>query len=92
MTDSYSRSRRICTKRRSSTSVEKNRPIPPSRLTSRKPRTGGEFAASMSAEASADPAELFEHVYARPTAALDRQRATLLAELEELRELEESAP
>ena len=46
----------------------------------------------MSAEASADPAELFEHVYAHPTAALERQRATLLAELEELEELEESAP
>ena len=43
----------------------------------------------MSAEASPDPAELFEHVYARPTAALERQRATLLAELEVL---EESAP
>jgi 2-oxoisovalerate dehydrogenase E1 component alpha subunit len=43
----------------------------------------------MSAEASADPAELFEHVYARPTAALERQRAALL---EELQELEESAP
>jgi 2-oxoisovalerate dehydrogenase E1 component alpha subunit len=28
-----------------------------------------------------DPAELFEHVYAQPTPALDRQRAALLAEL-----------
>jgi 2-oxoisovalerate dehydrogenase E1 component alpha subunit len=46
----------------------------------------------MSTEAGADPAELFEHVYARPTAALERQRAALLTELEELQELEESAP
>jgi pyruvate dehydrogenase E1 component alpha subunit len=37
----------------------------------------------MSTEVGADPAELFEHVYARPTAALERQRAALLAELEE---------
>ena len=43
----------------------------------------------MSTEAGADPGELFEHVYARPTAALERQRAALL---EELQELEESAP
>src|ERR1700733_8959895 len=35
---------------------------------------------------SGDPAELFEHVYARPTAALERQRAALLAELAELEE------
>jgi pyruvate dehydrogenase E1 component alpha subunit len=38
----------------------------------------------MNHEVSADPAELFEHVYARPTAALERQRAGLLAELAEL--------
>jgi pyruvate dehydrogenase E1 component alpha subunit len=37
----------------------------------------------MNADVSADPAELFEHVYAHPTAALERQRAALLAELEE---------
>jgi 2-oxoisovalerate dehydrogenase E1 component alpha subunit len=37
----------------------------------------------MNADIPADPAELFEHVYARPTAALERQRAALLAELEE---------
>jgi 2-oxoisovalerate dehydrogenase E1 component subunit alpha len=37
----------------------------------------------MNADVPADPAELFEHVYARPTAALERQRAALLAELEE---------
>jgi 2-oxoisovalerate dehydrogenase E1 component alpha subunit len=35
----------------------------------------------MDQDVSLDPAELFEHVYARPTAALDRQRAELLAEL-----------
>jgi 2-oxoisovalerate dehydrogenase E1 component alpha subunit len=40
----------------------------------------------MNADVSADPAELFEHVYARPTAALERQRAALLAELQELAE------
>jgi 2-oxoisovalerate dehydrogenase E1 component alpha subunit len=34
-------------------------------------------------DVQADPAELFEHVYARPTAALERERAALLAELEE---------
>jgi 2-oxoisovalerate dehydrogenase E1 component alpha subunit len=33
-------------------------------------------------DVSVDPAELFEHVYARPTAALERERAALLAELE----------
>jgi pyruvate dehydrogenase E1 component alpha subunit len=40
----------------------------------------------MNAEVSADPAELFEHVYARPTAALERQRTALLTELAELEE------
>jgi pyruvate dehydrogenase E1 component alpha subunit len=44
----------------------------------------------MSAEVEADPAELFEHVYARPTAALERQRAALLEEVRELAELEEA--
>ena len=34
-------------------------------------------------DAAADPAELFAHVYAQPTAALQRQRAALLAELAE---------
>jgi pyruvate dehydrogenase E1 component alpha subunit len=33
----------------------------------------------LNADAEVDPAELFAHVYARPTAALDRQRAHLLA-------------
>jgi pyruvate dehydrogenase E1 component alpha subunit len=36
----------------------------------------------MNADVTVDPAELFEHVYARPTAALERQRAALLEELE----------
>jgi 2-oxoisovalerate dehydrogenase E1 component alpha subunit len=35
----------------------------------------------MNADAEADPEELFAHVYARPTAALERQRAALLAEV-----------
>jgi 2-oxoisovalerate dehydrogenase E1 component alpha subunit len=33
---------------------------------------------------NADPAELFEHVYVHPTAALERERAALRAELREL--------
>jgi 2-oxoisovalerate dehydrogenase E1 component alpha subunit len=37
----------------------------------------------MNADVPADPGELFDHVYAVPTAALERQRAALLAELEE---------
>jgi 2-oxoisovalerate dehydrogenase E1 component alpha subunit len=40
----------------------------------------------MNADVSLDPTELFEHVYAKPTAALERQRAALLAELAELDE------
>ncbi len=36
----------------------------------------------MNADVTVDPAELFEHVYARPTAALERQRAALLDELQ----------
>jgi hypothetical protein len=35
---------------------------------------------------------LFEHVYARPTAALERQREALLEEVRELAELEEAEP
>jgi pyruvate dehydrogenase E1 component alpha subunit len=37
----------------------------------------------MSQEAEVDPADLFAHVYTRPTPALGRQRAALFAELEE---------
>ena len=36
----------------------------------------------MNAEPGGDPAELFAHVYARPTSALRRQRAVLESELE----------
>jgi 2-oxoisovalerate dehydrogenase E1 component alpha subunit len=35
----------------------------------------------MSQDADLDPADLFAHVYAQPTAALERQRAALLAEI-----------
>jgi 2-oxoisovalerate dehydrogenase E1 component alpha subunit len=45
-------------------------------------RLAAEVRMKMNAEVSVDPAELFEHVYAQPTAALERQRAALLAELE----------
>jgi pyruvate dehydrogenase E1 component alpha subunit len=38
----------------------------------------------MNAEVEHDPAELFEHVYAKPTMALLRQQAALAAELDEL--------
>jgi 2-oxoisovalerate dehydrogenase E1 component alpha subunit len=37
----------------------------------------------MNIDAGLDPAELFAHVYARPTAALEHQRAALLSELED---------
>jgi len=37
----------------------------------------------LSRDADVDPAELFAHVYTRPTAALGRQRAALFAEMEE---------
>jgi len=40
----------------------------------------------MNEDVGVDPAELFEHVYAHPTAALERQRAALLAELQEQEE------
>jgi 2-oxoisovalerate dehydrogenase E1 component alpha subunit len=45
----------------------------------------------MNADVAVDPAELFEHVYTRPTANLERQRTALLAELAELAEAEEPA-
>ena len=59
------------------------------RLADEAERLAAELRMRMNANVSADPAELFEHVYARPTAALERQRAALLAELAEL---EEPAP
>jgi 2-oxoisovalerate dehydrogenase E1 component alpha subunit len=51
------------------------------RLAAEADRLAGEVRDRMNADVNADPAELFAHVYAQPTAALDRQRAALLAEL-----------
>ena len=56
------------------------------RLAAEAERLAEDVRMSMNADVSVDPAELFEHVYARPTAALERQRAALLAELAELEE------
>ncbi len=44
-------------------------------------RLAADVREGMNADVTVDPAELFEHVYARPTAALERQRAALLDEL-----------
>jgi 2-oxoisovalerate dehydrogenase E1 component alpha subunit len=60
------------------------------RLAAEAERLAEEVRERMNADVPVDPAELFEHVYARPTAALERQRAALLAELAELDE--EPAP
>ena len=51
------------------------------RLAAEAEQFAGEIRDCMNAEVAPDPAELFEHVYARPTAALERQRVALLAEL-----------
>jgi 2-oxoisovalerate dehydrogenase E1 component alpha subunit len=59
------------------------------RLAAEAERLAKEVRDHMNADVAADPAELFEHVYARPTPALERQRAALLAEIAEL---EEPAP
>jgi 2-oxoisovalerate dehydrogenase E1 component alpha subunit len=56
------------------------------RLAGEAERLAEELRTKMNADVSVDPAELFEHVYAHPTAALERQRAALLAELAELEE------
>jgi 2-oxoisovalerate dehydrogenase E1 component alpha subunit len=53
------------------------------RLAAQAEQFAEEIRDRMNADVSADPAELFEHVYARPTAALERQRSALLAELAE---------
>jgi len=53
------------------------------RLAAEAEQLAAELRDDMNSDVSADPAELFEHVYARPTVALERQRAALLAELEE---------
>jgi 2-oxoisovalerate dehydrogenase E1 component alpha subunit len=57
------------------------------RLTAEAERLAEDVRERMNADVSVEVAELFEHVYAQPTAALERQRAQLLAE----RELEEPA-
>jgi pyruvate dehydrogenase E1 component alpha subunit len=59
------------------------------RLAAEAERLAEDVRDRMNADVHPDPAELFEHVYARPTAALERQRAALAAELSELAELEE---
>ena len=56
------------------------------RLTAEAERLAEDVRERMNADVKVDPAALFEHVYARPTAALERQRAELLAELSELEE------
>ena len=56
------------------------------RLAAEAEQLASDVRISMNADVSGDPAELFEHVYARPTAALERQRTALLAELAELEE------
>jgi len=54
-----------------------------SRLAAEAEQLAADVRDRMNADVATDPADLFEHVYARPTAALERQRAALLAELEE---------
>jgi 2-oxoisovalerate dehydrogenase E1 component alpha subunit len=61
------------------------------RLAAEAERLAEDIRQHMNADVTIDPAELFEHVYARPTVALERQRAALLAELAELAELREPA-
>jgi pyruvate dehydrogenase E1 component alpha subunit len=53
------------------------------RLAAAAERLAEEVRQRLNQDVHVDPAELFEHVYARPTAALERQRAALLAELRE---------
>jgi pyruvate dehydrogenase E1 component alpha subunit len=57
------------------------------RLADEAERLGEDLRQRMNIEVSVDPADLFEHVYSQPTAALERQRA---AQLQELRELADS--
>jgi 2-oxoisovalerate dehydrogenase E1 component alpha subunit len=51
-------------------------------------RLAADVRRRMNTDVTVDPAELFEHVYARPTAALERQRAALLEELRAEQEVE----
>jgi pyruvate dehydrogenase E1 component alpha subunit len=53
------------------------------RLTAEAERLAKDVRDRLNADAAVDPAELFEHVYAQPTAALERQRAALLSEIAE---------
>jgi pyruvate dehydrogenase E1 component alpha subunit len=53
------------------------------RLTAEAEQLATDVRERMNAVVAVDPAELFEHVYAQPTANLERQRAALLAELAE---------
>ena len=53
------------------------------RLAAAAERLAEEVRQRLNQDVPVDPGELFEHVYARPTAALERQRAALLAELRE---------
>jgi 2-oxoisovalerate dehydrogenase E1 component alpha subunit len=62
------------------------------RLAAEAERLARDVRQQMNADVSVDPAELFDHVYAEPTAALERQRAMLLAEIQELAETAEPAP
>ena len=53
------------------------------RLAAAAERLAEEVRQRLNKDVHVDPGELFDHVYARPTAALERQRAALLAELRE---------
>jgi 2-oxoisovalerate dehydrogenase E1 component alpha subunit len=56
------------------------------RLADEAERLAASVRERMSGDVSVDPGDLFDHVYARPTAALQRQRAALLAEVAEAAE------
>jgi pyruvate dehydrogenase E1 component alpha subunit len=53
------------------------------RLTAEAERFAEDLRERMNVDAGVDPAELFAHVYTRPTAALEKQRAALLSEIED---------
>jgi 2-oxoisovalerate dehydrogenase E1 component alpha subunit len=57
------------------------------RLAADAERLADDLRQRMNHEVKPDPAELFEHVYTHPTAALERERAALRAELRELAEV-----
>jgi len=62
------------------------------RLAAEAERLAEDVRRRLNTDVPADPGELFDHVYAVPTAALERQRAALRAELDEAEEGEEPAP